>query len=118
MTLKFCLEKADGVRNLQKFRLELQPKNNQLYIALVKNPTAGLRVNCMYISCILKYRELERKISIVAISNCFMNLGFRNRNTCAIQVTHIKEEEEKKGKVQLKMQLHNFNPDLHLRSSV
>ena len=24
-----------------------------------------------------------------------MNLGFRNRNTCAIQVTHIKEEEKK-----------------------
>ena len=23
------------------------------------------------------------------------NLGFKNRNTCAIQVTHIKEEEEK-----------------------
>ena len=31
------------------------------------------------------------------------NLGFTNRTTCAIQVTHIKEE--KKVKVQLKMQL-------------
>ena len=50
------------------------------------------------------------------------NLGFKNRNTCAIQVTHIKEEEEEKIKVQLKMQLkmqlHNFNPDLHLRSAL
>ena len=28
------------------------------------------------------------------------NLGFRNRNTCAIQVTHIKEEEKNKSAIE------------------
>ena len=36
--------------------------------------------------------------------------------TCSIQVKHLKEE--KKVKVQLKMQLHNFNPNLQLRSGL